>query len=69
MVAVGDDLGGGGAWNRLGCVAVDGFRFVSMDGFRFVGVDRFMLIGVDGFRLVSVDGFSMLLIIVVDGLD
>ena len=60
MVTVGDDLGGGGARNRLGCVAVDGLRFIIVYRFRFVSVDRFRLVGVDGF---------MLLIIVVDGLD
>ena len=61
VVAVGDDLGGGGAWNRLGCVGVDGLRFIIVYRFRFVSVDRF--------RFISVDGFSMLLIIVVNGLD
>ena len=61
VVAVGDNLGGGGAWNGLSCVGVDGFRFIVVDRFRFVGVD--------GFRLVGVDRFSMLLFIVVDGLD
>ena len=49
-MTVGDDLGGGGAWNRLSCVAVDVFRFVGVDGFRFISVDRFsmFLIVVDG---------------------
>ena len=51
VVAVGDNLGGGGAGNR------------------FVSVYRFRFVTVDGFRFISVDGFSMLLIIVVDGLD
>ena len=42
MVAVRDDLRGGGAGNRLSCVSVDGFRLVGVDGFML------LIIVVDG---------------------